>query len=68
MKLKIIVAILHLEQGLSICDRELGDHQSHVKNHPVFGNVMMVGLLEDPSVLEHPKIRCRVAVIVGWGT
>jgi hypothetical protein len=75
----LITHVLDLEQGLSVCDGELRDHSTCVKNHPVLCDVVAVGLLEDAPVLEapvkglvrrpcrtlHAEVLGRVAVIVG---
>ena len=48
------ISILHLEEGLSVCHAELGDHCTSSEHHPVCPDVVAVGPLEDPPVLEGP--------------
>jgi hypothetical protein len=82
MKLLIVdllIPILNLEQGLSVCIRELSDHRTHVKNCPMHRDVVVVHLFQDAPVFKapvkrlvarpcrtlHPKVPRQVAVIVG---
>jgi hypothetical protein len=82
MKLLIVdllIPILNLKQGLSVCNGELGDCRTCVKNSPVHCDVVAVHVLQDALVFKaplkhllarpcctlHPKVLRRVAVIVG---
>ncbi len=81
MKLLIVdllISILNLKQGLSVCDGELGDHRTCVKNRPVHRDVVAV-LLQDALIFKvpvrylvarpfhtlHPKVLHQVVVVVG---
>ncbi len=75
----LLVAILHLEQGLSIGDGELRDHGTGIKNRTMHGDVVPVHLLEDAPILEapvkglvarpgsglHPEVLGGIAIILG---
>ncbi len=41
----LIIPVLNLEQGLSVCDGKLGDHRTRVKKCPMRRNVVAVCLL-----------------------
>jgi hypothetical protein len=81
MKLLIVdllISILNLKQGLSVCNGELGDHCTCVKKRPVHRDVVAV-LLQDALIFKvpvrhfmarpchtlHPKVLRQVVVIVG---
>jgi hypothetical protein len=73
-----LVPVLHLEERLSVGDTELGDHHTRSEHRPVQPDVVVVGPLKDPPVLEvavkglvarprhqlHPEISPGITVIV----
>jgi hypothetical protein len=75
----LLIPVLDLKQGLSVCNGELRDHCTHVKERPVLCDAVAVDLLEDTPILEVPvkdlvtRPHCtlrtdvlgQVAVIVG---
>ncbi len=75
----LLIPILNLKQGLSVCDGKLRDHRTCIKNRPMHRDVMAVHLLQDTPVLKasvkhlmarpyrtlHPKVLRWVAVAVG---
>ncbi len=74
-----LVPVLHLEERLSVGNTELGDHRTRSEHHPVQPDVVAVGPLKDPPVLEaagkglvarpcrrlHPEISPGITVVVG---
>ena len=53
------VTVLHLKECLSVCNAELGDHRTCSENCPAHLNIVAVGPLKDPPVLE-ATIKCLV--------
>ncbi len=75
----LLIPILHLEEGLSVCHTELGDDSARNENTPMLRYVVALGPLKDPPVLEraieglvtrprhrlHLEILGGVAIVVG---